>query len=252
MDNYLKNCNKFKKVIIYDFRLGDGGIGDYLKYCMIILTKCIYHNIRFYHKINNIEIEKYLKFKYDEFNINQNEILELDNYTIQNPRDYYFINDEYNGDILLNEVFYFDNVIKLNASNILSPLPNNYISIHLRLGDKFLETDLEFIVCPNNTRRYNLEQINKFIIDNNNKNILFFCDNHAKKLEIKNKFNNIILTDADIGHTSLLNTTNKQILDAVTELYLLSNSKLIYGASYSGFSMMAAKFNGTKYITKYS
>lgn len=252
MDNYLKNCNKFKKVIVYDFRLGDGGIGDYLKFCMIILKECISHNIRFYHKINNIEIEKYIKFKYDAFNITQNKILKLNNVIIKKPRDYYFINDEYDGDILLNEVFYFDNIVKLNVNNILPYIPNDYISIHLRLGDKFLETDLEFIVCPNNTRRYNQSLINKFIEDNSDKNIILFCDNYSKKLEIKNNYKNIIITNAQIGHTSLLNTTNKQILDAVTELYLLSNSKLIYGASYSGFSKMAAKFNGIRYITKYS
>ena len=58
--------------------------------------------------------------------------------------------------------------------------------------------------------------------------ILFFCDNNNYKLKIKKKYKNIIITDAQIGHTSLSNTTNKQILDAVTEFYLLTNSQLIY------------------------
>jgi len=47
----------------------------------------------------------------------------------------------------------------------------------------------------------------------------------------------------------LSNTTNKQILDAITEFYILSNSHLIYSASNSGFSKMASKFNNIKYIS---
>ena len=78
--------------------------------------------------------------------------------------------------------------------------------------------------------------------------ILFFCDNNKYKLKIKNEYNNIIITDANIGHTSLLNTTEKQVLDTITEFYLLTNSQLIYAASKSGFSYMASRFNNVKYI----
>ena len=64
---------------------------------------------------------------------------------------------------------------------------------------------------------------------------------------IKKKYKKVIITGAEIGHTSLSNTTNKQVLDAVTEFYILSNSILIYAASYSGFSNMSSKFNNVKY-----
>ena len=60
---------------------------------------------------------------------------------------------------------------------------------------------------------------------------------------MKAKHPNLIITTSEIGHTSLSNTTNRQILDAVTELYVLSNSQLIYAASESGFSKIASKFN---------
>ena len=66
---------------------------------------------------------------------------------------------------------------------------------------------------------------------------------------MKNKYNNIIIPDSCIGHTSLTNTTDKQILDAVSEFYLLSNSKEIYKASHSGFSTIASKFNKIPLIT---
>ena len=175
MENYIKNFENFDKISIYDFKLGYGGIGDYLKFFMIILTKCIRNNIKLYHKINNIEIEKYIKLKYDFLYISSDEISKLKNVTIEKPYYYYYYhNGKYDDDILLNEVFYFDDIVKTNVKNILSYLPLNYISIHLRLGDKFLETDKKAVLCKNDTRDFSLEKLYKFIEDNNNKNIIFF------------------------------------------------------------------------------
>ena len=248
MDTYINNYRFFTKAIIYDFNLGDGGIGDYIKFFMIILKDCIKNNIKIYYKINNIEIEKYIKFKYDIINITNNDMLKLTNYTIKTPYDYYHIKT-YKGNISLNEVFYFANDVKLNVKNIIHRLPTNYISIHLRMGDKFLETDKNFVLVKNDTRSYSDNHINKFIENNKNKNILFFCDNMKKKNELKKKYKNIIITHSNIGHTSLSNTTSKQFLDAITEFYILSNSQLIFGASCSGFSEMAAKFKNIKYTT---
>ena len=45
-----------------------------------------------------------------------------------------------------------------------------------------------------------------------------------------------------MAHTGLSNTTNKQVLDSITEFYLLTKSEHIYMASYSGFSLIASKF----------
>lgn len=259
MDNYINNFNNFDKIIIYDFKLKDGGIGDYIKYLMRILLKCINNNTRFYCKKNNLEIEKYIKLKYNFFYITPDEISKHKDVSIETPYKYYTnkrITDIYNMNmslnekdmfninIPLNEVFYFDNDIKINVNNILPSLPTNYISIHLRMGDKYLETDKKYVLCVNDMRQFSEENIYKFIEDNSDKNIIFFCDNKSYKLKIKNKYNNIIITDAEIGHTSLINTTNKQILDTVTEFYILSNSQTIYVASFSGFSIMASKFNG--------
>ena len=248
MENYINNFNNFDKISIYDFKLGEGGIGDYLKFYMIILIKCMRNNIKIYHKINNIEIEKYIKLKYDFLYISSDEISKLKNFIIEKPVHYYN-NDKYDGNIHLNEIFYFDDIVKINVKNILSSLPIYYISIHLRLGDKFLETDKKYVLCKNDTRYFSSEKIFKFIEDNNDKSIIFFCDNNSEKLKVKNKYNNIIISTAQIGHTSLSNTTNKQILDSITEFYILSNSQLIYSASRSGFSKMASKFNNIKYIS---
>lgn len=250
MENYINNFKNFDKISIYDFKLGDGGIGDYLKFYMRILIKCMRNNIKFYHKINNIEIEKYIKLKYDFLYISSEEISKLKNVTIEKPfHNYGNSNNKYDDNIHLNEIFYFDDIVKTNVKNILSSLPINYISIHLRLGDKFLETDKKYVLCKDDTRYFSSEKLYKFIEDNNDKNIIFFCDNNSEKLKVKNKYNNIIISTSQIGHTSLSNTTNKQILDSITDFYILSNSQLIYSASYSGFSKMASKFNNIKFIS---
>jgi len=111
------------------------------------------------------------------------------------------------------------------------------------MGDKHLETDKRYVCCKENSRTFYEEKIFEFIEKNqHNKRILFLCDNNGYKQKLKNKYEKLIITDLDIGHTSLLNTTEEQVLNTVKEFYLLSNSEEIYIASYSGFSRMASKF----------
>jgi hypothetical protein len=249
MENYINNFKNFDKTIVYKFTTG-GGVGDYLKFGMIILTECMNNNIKFYYQINNLEIEKYIKFKYDFFNITTDEISKLNDVTIKIPNDYYHVGNGngHIGNIYLNEVFYLDNSIKLNVKNLIPSLPSNYISVHLRMGDVFLETDKDFVNCPSDERFFSEEKIYKFIEDNSDKNIIFFCDNNNYRLKIKDKYKNIIITNSQIGHSGLVNTTKKQILDTITDFYILSNSQLICGVVYSGFSFFASKFTNIEYI----
>ena len=153
MEKYINNYNNYEDTIVYNFNLSNGGIGDYLKFFMTILEYCMDNNIRFYHKINNIQIEKYIKLKYEIMNITQEQLSKLDNFIVKKPHDYYK-SCLYNYSINLNELFFFDDIIKKNVNNILPLLPNKYISIHLRLGDKFLETDRNFVRCKNDTRKF--------------------------------------------------------------------------------------------------
>lgn len=124
----------------------------------------------------------------------------------------------------------------------------DYISIHVRLGDKYLETDRNFIVCPEDTRSFSEEKLYRYIEEHHTENIFFCCDNNQYKLKLKETYNNIIVTNCDIGHSSLSNTSTKQIIDAITEFYILTHSKTIYGASHSGFSLIASKFNNIPFI----
>jgi hypothetical protein len=262
METFLNKYNSLDKIMVYDFNLGYGGIGDLIKFFIYLLNFGIKNDIKIYYLINNIYIEKYLQLKYDKLYIKNEEIKEkiyLNNeselYTIQ-PNIYYMIKPHlfyniftYDTIIPYNSVFQFNDIIKLNCKDILESEINNYTSIHLRLGDKYLETDKKYVNCINDTREYNEDKLYNFIELNSNIKLLFFCDNYSYKLKIKEKYSNIIITSCDIAHTSFSNTTEKQVLDSVTEFYLLTKSDKIISVSKSGFSMTSSKFNNIELLT---
>jgi hypothetical protein len=270
MEDYLINYEKYEKVIIYNFNLGDGGIADNIKFFILLLDLSLKNNYRLYYKINNIKIEKYIKLKYDFMYIYDNilnnlpktkitnryiNLEEINNskykYFILKPQDLYnykisndreLIIKKFN--IKLNDIFIFSNDIINNTKNIINNLNYDYISIHLRLGDKYLENNKSNIICKNDERKYNINDIDNLISNliSNKSNIILFTDNYNIKLKLKNKFNELIITNADIGHTSFENTSEKQVLDAITEFYIMTNSTKIIGLSKSGFSLIASKF----------
>jgi hypothetical protein len=241
MEEYIQNYKLFNKTVIYNFELGNGGIGDYIKFFMFVLEDCMKNNKKLYCKKNNIEIEKYIKLKYDIYIENIN----IENIEIVAPYMYYStINTNFT--LNINEVFYFTDEIIENSKRLYNHY-DQYISIHLRLGDKYLETDPEYILVKDDTRNFSEEKLYE-MIENETQSIFFCCDNEKYKLKIKNRYPNIITTNCKIGHTSLSNTTKEQIIDAVTEFYILTNSQIIYSASNSGFSEISSKFNNIPLI----
>jgi hypothetical protein len=260
MEEYINNYDTYNKKVIYNFQAGEGGIGDCIKFFMVTLNYCINYKYKIYYLKNNIPIEKYLKLKYSKMYINRNEakninsisnehsikIIQNTDYNILLPCIFYNSFNYNSINIKIEDVFEFSNEVIINSQKLL--FNPSYISIHLRLGDKYLETDKSFIIVKNDQRRYNEEKIYEFIEKNYNKNIFFFCDNKSYKNKIKNKYDKIIITDWDIGHTGLLNTNDIQTLNTITEFYLMTNSEQIYSASPSGFSVMAAKFKNIPII----
>ena len=247
MENYIKNYNTYDKTVVYNFQVGDGGIGDCIKFFMFILEDCMKNEKRLYYKKNNIALEKYIKLKHDMY-------IDIvpENAEVVNPGMFYSTIHT-NFTINVNEVFYFTDEVIANSKRLF-PYDISYVSLHLRLGDKYLETPQNYIGCIHDTRIFSEEKIDEFIHQTKN-HIFFCCDNHAYKMKMKERYerykHNILITNCNIGHTSLSNTTYSQVLDAVTEFYILTNSTMIYAASYSGFSIMAAKFNNIPLICVY-
>jgi len=242
MERYIDQFDDYHIINVYDFRVGFGGIGDCIKYFMYLLEKSILENMRLYYLINNIELEKYFRLKYDKMYIHKDELVEFKYpYTVINPVELY---DDYNENLIkmpVQDVFQFSNEVILNKS-VIFPDITNYITLHVRLGDKYLETNKRFVNCKNDVRSYSESKLIDFIEKNKEKNILFCCDNNNFKRYIKNKYDSIILIDIEVAHTGLRNTNVKQILDTVTEFYIMTNSEKIVAGSRSGFSLMAAKY----------
>jgi hypothetical protein len=233
LNEYIRNYDTFNTIIVYDFNIGSGGIGDCIKFFMKLLFFCMYHNVQIKYQVNDIMIEKYLRLTHDKMYIKNH------NYKKISPHIFYPVDSCDNIKIPLQELFCFTEEVKLNAYRLL-PL-ENYISIHLRLGDKYLETDKKFIQVLNDERIYDEKKIYEYIESNLDKKLVFFCDNQSYKQKIKEKYT-IFVANTNIGHTSLPNTSENQVLDAISEFYLLSNSVTIAIGTHSGFPIMASKF----------
>jgi hypothetical protein len=259
MNNYFEIYNNLTKIVIYDFNIGDGGIGDCFKFYMYALDLCIKNNYKLLYLINNIPLESYLKLKMsDSYNmyITKDQMLSHNINNIKDMNEFMNITDDFyhvikpelfyptftfnDIKIPVQDVFYFTEEIILNSQLVCKY--DNYISLHLRLGDKYLETEASFIQCIYDVRNYNEERIFEFIENNKHENIIFFCDNNSYKLKLKEKYDHIIIINSDIGHTSLRNTTIKQTIDGLSEFYIMTNSNRIYCGSYSGFSTVASLY----------
>jgi hypothetical protein len=149
----------------------------------------------------------------------------------------------------ISDLFYFSDEVKHNAIKYVKE-DTSYISIHVRLGDKHLETDKQFVICVLDERIFDEAKLFRLIETNAYKTIYFFCDNNAYKQKIKGMYSFVNTIDYAIGHTSLTNVTPEQTLNAMTDFYLLSESEHIYSMTWSGFPLMASKYKNAP-ITQY-
>ena len=264
MEEYIKKYDSLKKHLVYDFRLSYGGICDCIKFFMFLLHFSINNDIKLHYRVNNLFIEKYLRLKYTNMYITGDEIassrvLERANQIYDIQYDIFYIITPlilydvctYSDINSFQEIFTFTDAIYENSYKILPKFANEYISLHVRLGDHFLETDKSFVTTDGDKRPYSEEKIVQLIEEHQDQSILLFCDNHAYKMKLMEKYSNIYITNCEIGHTGLENTTDKQVLDTVTEFYILTNSQKIYATAPSGFSICASKFKNIPLISLY-
>ena len=121
----------------------------------------------------------------------------------------------------------------------------DYISLHIRLGDKHME---DKSLNRNDDRNYKENLVIEFLESNKDKIILLFCDNQMYKEELKQKYKNVLTTSAKVVHFNSRGTTEEEVLHTVIEFYLLSKSKKIYAACNSGFSYIASFYGNVPYV----
>ena len=249
MDDYMKVYDTLETVVVYEYDYRYGGIGDCIKFFMYLLQFCIDYKYQIKYRSNHSVLEQFLRLKYDKLYIPTLTSLKKGVYSVQ-PSLFYpsFHNDWLR--MKIEDVFCFTDEIKQNALQLLS-FTTPYTSIHLRLGDKYLETDLNVIYCKEDVRHFSEEKLIAYIEQNRDTPLVFFCDNHAYKEKMKHKYAYLNLTKGEIAHTGLSTTTYKQTMDAVTEFYILTESENIVAVSSSGFSEISSKFKGVPLIRLY-
>jgi len=269
LDEYFAKYDTFTKTFVVNCGIGAGGLGDITRTVLYLLEICKQHNVRFYYNTNS-SIFNYLIPKYQKLFIPYDvassisepiKIFKTSDIAHIEPNKFYIANPEiayqdfcdnmlYNSfQYTLSDVFYFSDIVQANAKKYVKE-DTAYISIHLRLGDKYLETDPKYVVCKRDARAFDEAALFSLIEKNAHKTIYFFCDNNKYKETIKDKYSFVNTINYPIGHTSLYNTTPVQILNTITDFYLLSKSEHIYSISWSVFPIMAANYKGTP-ITKY-
>lgn len=271
LKRYIEEYDTYDTILVYDFYLGYGGIGDCIKFFMYLLEYCIKNKVKLYYLLSNNPIEKYLLLKFQKLYITEEQIksnkkeiksyyelekLESNIFHIISPfKLYYHAKNNYFENMLLHIpfscVFDFSSFVKENI--LIKDINFEYVSFHLRLGDKYLETDKQYVMCKDDKRMFFEEKFIKVLQKElkSQEHVIFFCDNQEYKNKLKSKFPKVIILQSNIGHTSLQNTTQEQFIDTFSEFYLLSKSKRIYGISESGFSLIASKFNNIPFIKLY-
>lgn len=264
MEHYMENYDNFKKQIVYYLSARPGGVGDILKYFIILLEQCVKHNIRLYFYSDSI-VNKFLKFKCEKMKISKSalqytkkitNITELhsmdDNvlYSIDRGAmfslgalrtiDSFFLNIN----ISLSDFFEFDEHIVVNSNRILNTDEPSYISIHIRLGDSEIES-INKSIHSTDKRLFNEHTLFNFIEHLKDDTILLCCDSSIYKNKLKEKYNKLTISDFKITHTGEGNPTEIEVFNTITEFYLLAKSKKIYMTSDSGFPLTAALFYKT-------
>jgi hypothetical protein len=254
METYMKDYSTYTVHLVYRFPLGAGGIGDYIKFAMFLLEYCIAHSYAFHMLREGTYLENYIQLLYPTLYCT-NESLQnpvqlrsldmfhsLDAHTdyVIDPQSIYRIFDYSFLTIPFREVFSFSDKVIENRKRLLPSSFTHYVSLHLRLGDAFLETDPSYVLCKTDTREFSKEALRRWIETHTSKPVLFFCDSHTYKQQLVERYPNIHILNTNIGHTSLVNTSEEQVLDTVTEFYILTQSEEIVAASKSGFSTVAS------------
>jgi len=281
MNNIFTNLKLKKIVNVYQLNYANGksfGLGDFLRGCFFLNQLCYALQIEFDLDIANHPMSKFIENTVTNLDIDYNNIT-IDQ-TLKSPtRDeiYKYAKNliqqlnNYDSEIYYfctNEFTFFDNITHNGIQKIKSRLTPNYImnnyidetlyklqlnkneygTIHIRTGDKYLTT-------TTNHNMSDIKNIIKFLITNTNKNkkYLIISDSNKLKYHLR-KYYNFYMTFNQIEHLggeSLKSEDNDGVKNTLLDFYLMSYSNAIIALSCyghgSGFSKWCAKINNISY-----
>lgn len=251
-------------VYVYKFGFGDGGLADFIQYALYAIHK--YNGQNFLIKIDHPNY-KYIKFKKEslDYHKNKEKIIGLNEIEIRSTQ--FFSSkealEEFNkyrdGNIPFFDFFDFSKEVYAKYEELRPK--NDYITIHIRFGDKYLENQNRGVMsCMDDTRvgnnsyDYYFSLIDKIIEENKDVDIMLLADNKKFKDMCKLEFPSVVINDINIIHTGNTYTDNtnfdEQLIMTIAEFLLICKSKEIHSLTYSGFSVVANLIS-TNTIKKY-
>lgn len=145
--------------------------------------------------------------------------------------------------LVLSDWFEMDASIVAEARR-LAP-PTSYVALHIRRGDKHLETNLTNVVCKHDERPFDASAVDAVCA---REPVLLVVGDHAGTLrDLKARYPHVALTGLEIGHTSLHGTPASAVRAALVEFMILGNARSIVASSTSGFPHLASRWHGREW-----
>ncbi len=163
----------------------------------------------------------------------------------------------------LNVVLKPTNHIKEAIKNIYNEYnlsDNNYISIHVRCGDRTMGSKISKDIRVNIDSEETYKKYNGMIkyfekIYSENLPIVLHSDSTVFKNKMKELNPKLIILDIDIKHIAedIGNNTPNSYISTIAEFYIISKARKIYMPDvYSGFSHIASILEGKQFFTHIS
>ena len=275
-----------KTIIIHKHDIPYGGIGDFIRSALSFFTLSQKMGYEFYIDLSdNIKLKNCfitpsipMTVSYENFEIiklgggiYKYEDIEQTLYKIKNnPKTYIIYSNAigYEKNISDYTSYFFSNILKpsLAVNNLLDDIykkydltPNNYVSVHIRCGDRHMGRNLDgkinlqccdFRIDIDNNNSY--EHFNN-IINNfkNNYDIKIPIIIHSDSVLFKQKFIDFQNLDIEIQHLNGFsvgsNNNDSAYISTTAEFYFIANAeKIIMPDVYTGFSHSASLVNATK------
>lgn len=273
--------------VIYYYTYMDGGFADMVKFLSCI-SKLSYDSGRKLQIIIDHPINQFIIIK-SEYQCN----CDIINYTnldtlisshmtiLEIVKDYHNLiihpRDLYKNQNAINNIDFMDYIsdYKLHTKNF--PIYNyisytnhiydelkeiqpkmDYIAIHIRYGDKFLEIPRKGRTDDRSAIKDNIYKAIDQIINDNDTKIFLLCDNNLFKKSIIKDFPTLNFIDKPSINISYnynkvysKNQYNDCLKHVIVEFLLLQNSKKIHSLTYSGFPIIASILNDSCQLITY-
>lgn len=247
------------------------GIGDYIRGSFFLLQFCKEYNIEFDLDFTQHPLSKYLLFQKDsieEEKIDYDMVMYLhvdmityqdfmNNYIFhQNEENYYLYTNNYPMNIIsedektiIKNKFIPNQELICEIENVLNKLKlikKEFNVIHIRVGDRYFNSD-------NKLDDKTLNDIYD-ILDNNinsNEKYLLLSDSNELKVILKNKYKKLEVEIYDILHLAGDLSNEKALKNTLVDFFIMTFSKYIIGLSIynhnTGFSQYCSIINNIPY-----